>query len=239
MKIEVLFPEVCNLYGDMFNIRYLKQCIQNAEFIETALTQTPVFVNEEVNMIYMGPMSEAMQLIVIEKLKPHKDRIKELIEKGIVFLFTGNSMEVLENYIEDENGTKHEGLGIIDLNAKRDMMHRFNTLFLGNLKDTDMKIMGHKATFSFSYGETKENYAFKSIKGVGINKESNLEGVRINNFFGTYLIGPILILNPDFTKYLMKLIGIEAPKLAYEKEAYECYNIRISEFENSKTNYLQ
>ena len=36
MKIEILFPEFCNLFGDMYNMKYLKMCIPDAEFIETA-----------------------------------------------------------------------------------------------------------------------------------------------------------------------------------------------------------
>ena len=35
MKIEILFPEFCNLFGDMSNMRYLKKCLPCAEFIET------------------------------------------------------------------------------------------------------------------------------------------------------------------------------------------------------------
>ena len=27
MRIEILFPEVCNLFGDMSNMRYLKKCL--------------------------------------------------------------------------------------------------------------------------------------------------------------------------------------------------------------------
>ena len=33
MKIEVLFPEFCNLYGDMSNIEYLHKCILEEEII--------------------------------------------------------------------------------------------------------------------------------------------------------------------------------------------------------------
>ena len=33
MKIEVLFPEVCNLFGDISNIKYLKKCIPDAQII--------------------------------------------------------------------------------------------------------------------------------------------------------------------------------------------------------------
>ena len=43
MKIEILFPEVCNLFGDMFNMKYLKMCLPDAEFIETALDDVPTF----------------------------------------------------------------------------------------------------------------------------------------------------------------------------------------------------
>ena len=32
--IEELFPEVCNLFGDMGYMRYLKLCLPDAEFIE-------------------------------------------------------------------------------------------------------------------------------------------------------------------------------------------------------------
>ena len=27
MKIEMLYPEVCNLFGDISNIKYLKKCL--------------------------------------------------------------------------------------------------------------------------------------------------------------------------------------------------------------------
>ena len=31
MRAEILFPEVCNLYGDLANIRYLKACCPELE----------------------------------------------------------------------------------------------------------------------------------------------------------------------------------------------------------------
>ena len=68
MKIEVLFPEFCNLYGDIYNIKYLKKCMPDAEIIETALEQVPTFFNEDVNLIYLGPMTEKTQEKVIAKL---------------------------------------------------------------------------------------------------------------------------------------------------------------------------
>ena len=37
-KIEVLYPETCNLFGDMFNIKLLEQSINDVEIINTNFT---------------------------------------------------------------------------------------------------------------------------------------------------------------------------------------------------------
>lgn len=235
LKIEVLFPEICNLFGNMYNIKYLEKSVQDIEIIYTSLTDTPKFVDEKVDMIYMAPMTENSQELVIEKLKLYTDKIKELIEQNQLFLVIGNALEIFGKYIENEDGSRIEGLGITDLYAKRDMMHRYNSLFLGKIED--IKIVGFKSQFAMSYGDNSSNYLFDALKGPGINEASKFEGIRINNFMGTYVLGPILVLNPYFTKYLLKLIGIKDINLAYEEEAVSCYKIRLKEFENPETNY--
>lgn len=235
LKIEVLFPEICNLFGNMYNIKYLEKSVQDIEIIYTSLTDIPKFVDEKVDMIYMAPMTENSQELVIEKLKPYTDKIKELIEQNQLFLVIGNALEIFGKYIENEDGSRIEGLGITDLYAKRDMMHRYNSLFLGKIED--IKIVGFKSQFAMSYGDNSSNYLFDALKGPGINEASKFEGIRINNFMGTYVLGPILVLNPYFTKYLLKLIGIKDINLAYEEEAVSCYKIRLKEFENPETNY--
>lgn len=234
VKIEVLFPEICNLFGNTYNIKYLEQSIKDVEIINTALTDEPRFVSEEVDMIYMSPMAEKAQEIVIEKLRPYTKRIQELIEKNKVFLMIGNALEVFGKYIENEDGSKIEALAITELYAKRDMMNRYNSLFLGKIED--MKIVGFKSQFSKSYGDNSKQYIFDVIKEVEMNEDA-VEGIRINNFIGTYVLGPILVLNPEFTKYLMKLMGIKNPKLAFEEEINKCYEKRLKEFENPNTIY--
>ena len=155
-------------------------------------------------------------------------------------LFTGNAFEILGKYIEDEEQNKIEGLGIIDTYAIIDRKHRYNTLFLGELNcEEKLKILGFKATFSFSYTDNTKDYFCKSIRGCGNHKESNLEGIRIKNLFGTYLIGPLLIINPKFTKYIMRLLGEDNPELQFEKEAMDCYEEKLKIFEKQEINYLQ
>ena len=226
VKIEILFPEFCNLFGDMYNMKYLKMCLPNAEFIETALDETPTFVNEDVNLIYLGPMTENTQEKVIARLLPYKERIEELIDKNVVFLFTGNAIEVLGKYIENEDGSKIAGLGIFDVYSKRDMMHRHNSYLIG--KYEDIEILGFKSQFTMMYGDNSASYFVEVEKGIGINKESKLEGIKKNNFIGTYLIGPILILNPLFTKKVLEIMGVE-PNIALEEDTMAAYEVRLKE----------
>ena len=82
MKIELLFPEVCGLYGDAQNYEYLKKSLPDAEFIVTDFLSTPYFFENDPDIICIGSMSEEMQRKVLDKFRPRKDRINELIEKG-------------------------------------------------------------------------------------------------------------------------------------------------------------
>lgn len=58
MKIEILFGDVCSLYGDSQNITYLKQTLPEAEFFETKLTEDPYFLENDPDLILIGTMSE-------------------------------------------------------------------------------------------------------------------------------------------------------------------------------------
>ncbi|MEG2458034.1 MAG: hypothetical protein RSB41_04000 [Bacilli bacterium] len=230
MKIEILYSEIGNLYGDNGNIRYLEKCLKDEKFYYTSINDTPHFVKEKIDFIYMGPMSEENQEKTIIKLLPYKNRLKELINNNTIFLCTGNSWEIFGKDIRNEDGTIIECLDIFDTYAKRYMLDRYAGLVLGTFKD--IKIVGFKNQFTHSYGNNTNNYFLEVIKGSGLNPSSSLEGIHYKNFFGTYLLGPILILNPDFTKYLLSLLGIKNITLPFEEEIYKTYNKRLEEFIN-------
>lgn len=231
MKIEFLFPEVCNLYGDSGNMRYLKASLPEAEFIVTPLYGTPRFVTEKVDLVYMGGMTENTQARVIEKLRPYKDAIAREVEAGTVFLCTGNAMEVFGDWIENEDGSRIPALGLFRMRAKRCMTARHNSAYLGEVDG--IRVMGFKTQFTMAYDVQEDTEGlFRTVKGVGLNRDSAVEGIRVHNFFGTYLVGPLLVLNPPFTKYLLRLIGAADPHLAFEADAQAAYDCRLAEFEN-------
>ena len=81
--------------------------------------------------------------------------------------------------------------------------------------------------------KSSESPLFTVIKEKNNEKQ---EGVLKNNFFGTNLLGPILILNPYFTKYLFSLLGYKK-KLYLEKELIEAYEERVKEYQNAEIKY--
>lgn len=219
MKTEVLFPEFCNLYGDGGNIQFLSASAPDMEIIYTNNQDRPRFVDERVDMIYIGSMPEPDQLVARDRLAPYKDRIKELIADGVVFLATGNAMELFGEYIQDKD-TRIPMLGIFGYHADRYIKEeRHNSFFLGEFED--MHILGNKSQFSF-IRDVEENPFAKVLGGCGNSMGDEYEGVHVNNFFATYLLGPLLVMNPYFTKYLLRLIGHD-DTLAFEKESIEAY----------------
>lgn len=233
MKVEILFSELCNIYGDYGNVMYLQKCLPEAEFINTSINEEPRFISEEIDLIYMGAMTEKNQEKIIKRLLPYKNIIKDKIENNVPFLFTGNSFEILGKYIENDDGSEIEALGIIDLYAKREMFNRYNSLILAKFED--IELVGFKDQFSMQYGDNTSNYFAEVIRGDGINRNSKLEGVKINNFIGTTILGPLLVLNPLFTKYFINnILKIELEELPFEEAIMASYDKRLGEFKDLK-----
>ncbi len=231
----MLFPHVCDLFGDSANIKYLKASVPEAEIIETSLNDRPYFADNQPDLIYMGAMTENTQTIVCNKLSEYKERIEELIENNARFLITGNALEVFgKNIIDEEKHANEECLNLFDTTAKRDMMHRFNSLYLGKFEQTD--IVGFKTQFSHSYynpGYSAEAL-FTTTRSAGFNPDIREEGIRKNKFFATYIIGPLLVLNPPFTKLLLADMGYYG-ELAFEQAAMKAYQDRVTEYSDPKT----
>lgn len=228
MKAEVLFPEVGNLSGDLMNIRYLKQCCNALEIVETDLKSRPAFLDEEVALVYMGTATETGLALAVEALRPYLDEIRAKIDAGQLMLLTGNAQEVFGSYIDNDQAERMEGLGILPLHAEYHMMQRHNSFFLGTFGET--KIVGFKSLFGHTYPDGECEALFHTLRGVGRSGGSEDEGYRMNNLLATALTGPLLVLNPPFTKALLRMMGAEDDALAFEEAAMEAYRVRVAEF---------
>ena len=228
MTIEVLYPELANLYGDRGNMAYFRRCV-DAKVVETALPDQPYFAGNDVDMVYIGSMMESSWAKALEALRPYKERLAELAERDTVMLLTGNAMELLCKEVQTETGETLPALGLVDLTAKRFLPKRANSLFLGKLEDMD--IVGFMSRFSHLYGLEADQALFTVQRGLGSCPDSGCEGYRFHNVMGTYLLGPVLVLNPDLCLYVQKLLGVAEPKLAFEDYVRKAYDVRLAEFQ--------
>ncbi len=238
LTIELLFPEIANLHGDNSNIAYLSQCRPDARVVRTALTDTPAFVTESVDLIYLGAMTERGQLAAIERLKPHRERIELLIEAGTSFLFTHNALEVLGARIRnDDMGYDVPGLGVFGFESTLRMFGRYNGKVMGAVPDVgaERPIIGYKSQFSMVSGAESLPGFLTAERGIGRNTATAVEGVRVGNFIGTSLLGPLLIANPHFTRSLLARLDPDSePALAHEELAVAAYDARLADFHDQR-----
>ena len=239
MKIEVLYPEVCCLYGDPMNVEYLRQCLPEANIVRTTLKEAPAFPEGGVDLIYLCSMTERGQELVIDALRPYRESLKTLIDGGTAVLATGNALELFVREIKSEDGSEIEALGFFDLTARRQMTKRYNSLYLGKFEDID--IVGFKCQFAHVYGGDQQESPvaglFETARGAGRNPGVKPEGIRYNNFMATTVLGPLLVLNPMFTKRLLALLGAGDRPLAFEKAAMDAYTQRLKEFTDPKCEF--
>ena len=97
MKIEILFSDICNQYGDNGNIVYLQKLIDIAkqtdeegehEIYFTELNGDLRFITQQIDFVYIGSLAETKIEVVLEKLYNHRLEILRKIENGQMILAT-------------------------------------------------------------------------------------------------------------------------------------------------------
>lgn len=231
MVIELLYHDIASLFGEKGNLDLLKSVFPEATFIETDLFDEPHFVSHQSDLILMGPTTENYQRVIIERLLPYKEKIIKEIEKGTHFWITGNALDIFGREIHQEDGEVINALDIFPFITKQQMFKRLNSFALA--EGEGALITGFKTQFIQLYPIDELPVWLKMRRGFGFNLESKDEGIKVNNFIGTHILGPLLILNPHFTKNWLKDFGFDQ-SLPFETAMIEAYEKRLSEFEDEK-----
>lgn len=220
IKIAHLYYDLMNYYGEQGNVLALKTAIEYAGFKVNVKTLS---VDDEIDfekydIFYMGMGTKRNQEIVRKDILKYKDKIENVIDKKM-FIMTGNSYELFGKKIDDK-----KCLGVFNFESKTTDRIVGEQIFKSDIiKET---IIGFQNRFSSN--NIKDDYLFEVIKGTGNDSESKVEGIHKNNFFGTYLLGPILIRNPYFKDALLKYIGID--KVNTKLVDYKAYHEYLKNF---------
>ncbi len=230
MKITILhlYCDLLNLYGEIGNIKVLSKHLldQGIEILVDNKTVGDNIDFSKYDFIYMGSGTEKNQIVALNDIIRYKNELKASIENNAVILATGNSYEIFGQYILDAQQNKNEALNIFNYYAKRDT-DRITSDIIYCADFLEHKIIGFINKMSRIYDI--EHHLFNVEFGIGDNEQKDFEGIRYKNFFGTSVIGPILVRNPHLLTYLIKLLctnkdsgfNYSEVNYKYEQKAYE------------------
>ncbi len=205
MKILYLYYDIMNLYGESGNIRMIERMLREAgkDVIVDGKTVTDKNIDfEKYDFIYCGCGTERSRDVVLRHLTLFKDSLKKAYESGKVMLFTGNSYEMLGKEIT-VGDAKTEGLGLFDFTVSEQRKDRFSGDVTFNCNLCEGVLIGYINKCSEVTEITPPLFEIESVVGT---VKTGPEGIHDNNFFGTQVIGPILVKNPCFANYIVNLI---------------------------------
>lgn len=203
MKITIgyLYYDLLNLYGDSGNIKTLKYHLEeqgiNVEIKNLTINDQKNF--DDLDLIYIGSGTNDNIIVALEDLKKDKKKLEKYIKDNKFILSTGNSVELFGNYVITKD--KNKALGVLDYVCMKQKR------IVKDVKtDTDIidsKIIG-----------------FENHDGRILNFDEDI--VKIGNFYGTYIIGPLLVRNPKLCSYFVKqLITSKKEDFKFKDENYD------------------
>lgn len=200
IRLLHLYPNLMNLYGDYANIAVLKSHLEDQELI-VRIDNKDIGSNidfSKYDFIYMGSGTESSRDIALTDLLRYKDDLKQCIENGKTILFTGNAMELLGNSI----GNK-QGLGIVDFDVETTTSRYTGDVIMESKQLGEIVGFINKSTLIKGGEDSKLFDYFFMDNNL---KDNDYEGYRINNTYGTHIIGPVLVKNPKFMKTIIESI---------------------------------
>lgn len=207
MKITIghLFYDLLNLYGESGNVTALKKALEtqgiDAEIRNLSLDNVPWNL-EDLDILYVGAGTEYNQLLALDSLMKYKDEINQMVITNKYIIATGNSIELFGKNIKQNNEKVH-ALGLFDYTTER-TEKRIVSECVFNFDEIEDKILGFENHQGKILGVTSPLFTVE--KGFSSDLTSQCEGYIHNNFFGTYLLGPILVRNPKLLEKICKEI---------------------------------
>ncbi len=232
MKLLHLYHDIMNLYGDYANVSAVKRILEKSgeEVTVDKLSLGDHACLADYDFIFIGSGTERNQKVVLNDLFQYQDELSRYIESGGVLLMTGNSFEMLGRSITDSKGEEYPCLNFYQFESIEKDGLRITTDVICTADFLDDPLVGFINKSSEIFGISDN--LFHIQLGVGNSEDDKTEGIRVNNFFGTHLTGPVLMKNPHFLKMIAALILGRDPDtahLVYERKGYDTTLSKLSE----------
>lgn len=216
IKILHLYNNLMNLYGEYANILILQRHLseQGLDCEITRADSCKEINFSEYDFIYIGSGTENAQKRALKDLMAKKDDFISAAKSGKVMLLTGNSFEMLGESITDASGKSFKALNLCPFETTESYKKRITGDAIFKCRFISEPFVGFINKCSQT---TKiENPLFSVLMGDGNSENDKNEGCRVENVFGTHLIGPILVKNPHFAKYIIQILTKNIPGFVYK-----------------------
>lgn len=199
MVIAHLYKDLLNLYGNDGNTKILKQKLNQmrckVDVVEPSIGDEMDF--DKYDLVFVGSGTENNLELAIKDLKNHKGDIEKAISEGKIFLAFGNSVELFGA----------DGIGIFDYKAKP----------VDRIK-TDVR---RKSIFIREelLGFENHSHILTDANGKILEEQDFIK----ENFYGSYVEGPMLVRNPAFLKKIISKLtdgNLQKLDLELEEKAY-------------------
>ena len=219
--IAHLYYDLMNLYGEIGNIKALKYNLEkeNVKVVVDKLTINDNIDFSKYDLLYIGSGTENNELMVLNDIKKYKNELKQYIEDNKFIIATGNSIELFGKTIF--NKKEYKALNIFNYSSKLVDKRIVGDVII-KMKNIKKDIVGFQNRGSII---EDNNYPL-------FESEHNL-GISYKNFYGTYILGPILVRNPELNKYLIGKL------LKSKNKNFKLKNIDLNLDKKAYTNYLK
>ena len=227
IRILHLFPKLLSLYGEYGNVAVLRRTLENMGNTVTVDTyENGELILNEYDFIYVGAGTEDNLMEAIRRLIPHQDAIVESINRGDLWLATGNAMTLFGDTATRFNSSC-DALGCFPYKT----IIYDNKRYLGDVLTED-GFVGFVNTSSVYEGIHAPLLTLQLGAKLGNDKQYGADGIHEKNFYGTQLIGPVLVKNPHFLEIICQAITGEEVVISAESNAKKAYAIALKELKN-------
>lgn len=210
MKIAWLFPDTLYLHGERGNILALSRFGKLAGF-ETQVDKidfnTEAFNPEDYDCIFCPPGEIASFTEVINWLKSYEANLKAFIEEGKPLIVTGTSVGMWTKVINRVDGSKIEGLGILNAETvENENVYGDDNYFKTTYNGREMEIIGNQIQMVDFINHGEEAFG-QLIYGYGNSGKDREEGFKVNNSIFTNTLAPMLVCNPWLTEEIVNVVA--------------------------------
>ncbi len=222
-QILWLYDDLLDLYGDSGNLTVLvsKLKAMEIEAVITCKSLGDALDFDSFDMVYIGPGKAKNLAKAALHFSQYAQAVKAAVAAGKLFFVTGNARLLFGQSFTGFDGESYPGVGLFSYTGRE----------TGNVFVSDVVFCcGDTEGYGFinrtaHIDGNGESFLFDILLGAGDSEApAKQEGNRLQNFFGTWLLGPVLVKNPGLLKQILQLLAGQAyrePDLALEQTALD------------------